>query len=110
MAPGVSWGGAGGWISSPPMRTITRVLTTTGALLAVVLTVVLTAGPALATESGAAGGAGEPSKLQLPDNPHDRVGLILLALGGLAGLVAAVNAINQLRGRRPRATGEWRWR
>lgn len=87
--------------------------------LAVVLTAVLLAaalavGPALATEGGGgetgAGESGETTKIQLPQSAHDRVGLILLGLSGAAVVIAGANAISQLRGRRPQATGEWRWR
>lgn len=93
-------------------------MSTTKRLLLVVTAVLLSAalavGPVLATEGGGGGGAGdeagETTKIQLPESARDRVGLILLGLGGIAVVLAGANAISQLRGRRPQATGEWRWR
>jgi hypothetical protein len=83
----------------------------------------LVAGPVVAAEEPAGGEApaegedgdhgGEESeggKIQLAETPRDQVGLILL--GGLVvgGGLAAMNARRQLKGERPAATGEFRWR
>ena len=78
-------------------------ITRTVALLATVaLSLVLTAVPALATEA--------VEKITISENPHDRVGLIILGACGLFVLLALVNARKQLRGERSQADGEFRWR
>lgn len=80
------------------------------------LSLALLAGPALATEGGGgAGGGGEgagagTTKLQLPDNPRDQVGLIFLAFTIVGTLLALDNARRRLKGEGQRASGEWRYR
>lgn len=75
------------------------------ALLATTLafTVLLTAGPAFATE-------GERTKVELPKTPHDRVGLILLGVSVLVVIGMLDNMRRQLKGERRQADGKWRWR
>lgn len=79
-----------------------RVVLSTAALVVVML--LISTMPALATE----GGGGE--KVGLPTTPHDQVGLIILGGVGLAALAAGVNIWRQLRGERPQADGKIRWR
>lgn len=87
----------------------------------VLLVLGLAMGPAMATEgpaedqgtsqeAGEEAGGGERSKISFPDNPRDQAGLVILGIAGVFTALAAVNAVQQLRGRRPQATGEWRWR
>lgn len=77
------------------------------ALLAVgttaTLSLLLAAGPALATE-------GEHVKTTLPESQHDLVGLVLLVITGIAALAGLANARRQLKGERDQASGEFRWR
>lgn len=75
-----------------------------------VVSVALAVGPVVATEGGGGGGSGEPTKIQWPDNRRDQVGLVILGIAGGLTVLASVNAVQQLRGRRPQASGEWRWR
>lgn len=63
--------------------------------------------PADGTEAPAEEEARKPA---LADTPRDRVGLILLGLLALAGVLGLANARRQLKGERPQATGEFRWR
>jgi hypothetical protein len=89
------------------------------------LALTLVAGPVVAAEEPAGGeapaegedgevggedGESEGGKIQLAETPRDQVGLILL--GGLVvgGGLAVMNARRQLKGERPAATGEFRWR
>lgn len=86
------------------MQTLRTYLALTAAT---VLTLVLTALPALATEAT----TGEESgRIQIADDVHGWVGLFLIALIVLAGLAGLLNAIKQLRGERDQASGEFRWR
>lgn len=91
------------------------------AVAGVLLVLGLAVGPAMATEgtgqdqgttqeAGQEAGGGERSKISFPDNPRDQAGLVILGIAGVFTALAAVNAVQQLRGRRPQATGEWRWR
>lgn len=76
--------------------------------------------PVLAVEGGddaeqpaegeAEGEQGESERIPLAESPRDRIGLILLAALLLGGGLAVVNARRQLRGERPQASGEFRWR
>jgi len=82
----------------------------------------LSAAPALAAEEAPAegeeapadgGGHGEEEgggKIQLAEGPRDRVGLIVLGFLGAVTIGGALTASRQLRGKRPQATGEFRWR
>ena len=46
----------------------------------------------------------------LADNPRDRVGLLLLTALVVGGGLALANGRRQLKGERPQASGEFRWR
>lgn len=52
----------------------------------------------------------EPGRRALADTPRDRVGLLLLTAMVVGGGVALANARRQLKGERPQASGEFRWR
>lgn len=77
-------------------------------LSAAVLAMALAVGPAFAAAEG--DGGGEAEKIQLAQNQHEFVGLILLGFLAIGGLAALLNARKQLRGERKQATGEFRWR
>jgi hypothetical protein len=93
---------------------------------ATMLALTLVAGPALAVEDPAGGeeapaegeddgvvgehGEAEGGKIQLAETPRDQVGLILLAALLVGGGLAFGNARRQLKGERPTASGEFRWR
>lgn len=49
-------------------------------------------------------------KIQLAERPRDRFGLLLLGFLGAVTVLGAVTATRQLGGKRPQATGEFRWR
>lgn len=87
---------------APQTARLVRLALITMAVVVVVL--LLTTFPALATEGG------EVEKVGLPQTPHDQVGLIILGGAGLAALAAGVNVWRQLRGERPQADGKIRWR
>lgn len=59
-------------------------------------------------ESGESGGEGE--RVPIAETPRDRIGLILLAALILGGGLAVANGRRQLKGERPQASGEFRWR
>jgi hypothetical protein len=52
----------------------------------------------------------EDGKIALAETPRDRIGLILLGALLAGGWFAATNARRQLKGERPQASGEFRWR
>jgi hypothetical protein len=85
-----------------------RKLTTLAAALLVALTIGV--GPAVAADDDGGGGSGERERIQLAETPRDQLGLLLLGALGAGGALALVNARRQLRGERPQATGEFRWR
>jgi hypothetical protein len=105
------------------MDALKKMLLLVGATL-VALTLV--AGPALAVDDPAGGedapvedeggdivgehGEAEGGKIQLAETPEDVVGLLLLALLVVGGGLAFANSRRQLRGERPTASGEFRWR
>lgn len=93
-------------LRSRPMNA--RLRTAVTLLATVAMTLALTVGPALATESAPAGGEG--GKVPLPETAHDRVGLIILGITALFALAALGNAVKQLKGSRPQADGRIRWR
>lgn len=55
-------------------------------------------------------GDSEDGRIPIAESPRDRIGLILLGALIIGGGAAAVNARRQLKGERPQATGEFRWR
>ncbi|WP_052666654.1 hypothetical protein [Nitriliruptor alkaliphilus] len=57
--------------------------------------------------AGAEEGSG---RIQLAERPRDRFGLLLLGFLGAVTVLGAVTATRQLGGKRPQATGEFRWR
>jgi hypothetical protein len=88
-------------------------------LAATALALSLSAAPALAAEDPVAedgeaisdeGAEEEGGKIQLADTPRDRVGLIVLGFLGAITVGAALTTNRQLKGERPQATGEFRWR
>lgn len=85
------------------LRALTLLLATVVAVFA------LAVGPAVAASEG--GGTGEENgKISLPQTQHDRVGLIILGIGGVFALGALANASRQLKGSRPQTDGRIRWR
>ena len=99
---------------SQPARTWMLACT---ALLALVLLAVPAlavdddAAPALAAEQPVGEEEAEgDGRIQLAETPRDRLGLVLVATLFVGGGLAAANARRQLKGERPQATGEFRWR
>jgi hypothetical protein len=83
----------------------------------------LSAAPAFAAEDVVSDGGAEAEeqeagqaeeegsgKIQLAERPRDRVGLILLGFLGATTALGVVTMNRQMRGKRPQATGEFRWR
>jgi hypothetical protein len=105
------------------MDALKKMLLLVGATL---LALSLVAGPALAAEEPGGGeeapiegeddgivgehGDAEGGKIQLAETPRDQVGLILLGALLVGGGLAFANARRQLKGERPTATGDFRWR
>jgi hypothetical protein len=83
---------------------------------AAMLSLALVAGPAFAVEGEAdtttteAPAEEDSGRIQLTETPRDRVGLLLLGALVVGGGLAWANARRQLKGERPQATGEFRWR
>ncbi len=85
---------------------------------ATVLGLTLSAAPALAAEDVVSEGGEEAAeaeaegggKIQLAEGPRDRVGLIVLGFLGAITVGGGITAARQLRGQRPQASGEFRWR
>ncbi|MFO7778912.1 MAG: hypothetical protein R6V28_11210 [Nitriliruptoraceae bacterium] len=55
-------------------------------------------------------GESESGRRPLADSPRDRLGLLLLAALVIGGGAALANGRRQLKGERPQASGEFRWR
>lgn len=55
-------------------------------------------------------GEGEGERVPIAETPRDRIGLIFLAALILGGGAAVANGRRQLKGERPQASGEFRWR
>jgi hypothetical protein len=55
-------------------------------------------------------GETESGRRALADTPRDRVGLLLLAALFIGGGLALANGRRQMKGERPQASGEFRWR
>ena len=52
----------------------------------------------------------EAGRIPIAETPRDRIGLIMLGALIIGGGAAAANARRQMKGERPQATGEFRWR
>jgi hypothetical protein len=103
------------------MDAFTKLIRLTGAA-AIALT--LSAGPAVAAEDAPAedvpaegeeavedaSGEEEGGRIQVADTPRDRVGLIVLGFFAAVAAGGAVTVSRQLKGARPQADGEFRWR
>lgn len=101
------------------MRTYRKLTSLAGAA---VLAVALSASPVLAAEEPVeaeteeevaeeeATTAEEPGKIQLTETPQDRVGLLILGFLGAITVGGGITAVRQIGGKRPQATGEFRWR
>lgn len=61
-------------------------------------------------EADVAEEADDNGKIAVAETPRDRIGLIFLGALLAGGWFAAVNARRQLKGERPQASGEFRWR
>lgn len=61
-------------------------------------------------ETGEETGEEETGRPALAETPRDRVGLLLLAALVVGGGLAIANGRRQMRGERPQASGEFRWR
>lgn len=78
---------------------------------------VLLVGPVAAVEDAPDDAAEEPAadeaddgRIQIAETPRDRIGLIFFGALIIGGGAAAANARRQMKGERPQATGEFRWR
>ncbi len=85
-------------------RTFTRKLATV--LCAAALAMLLMAPAAVAAEPA----GGDDHRIVLAETPRDRLGLLLLGALIVGSGAALANARKQLRGDRPQASGEFRWR
>lgn len=63
-----------------------------------------------AEEVGPATEEAGSDKIQLAEGPRDRVGLMVLGFLGAITIGGALTMTRQLSGKRPQATGEFRWR
>lgn len=63
-----------------------------------------------AGDEGAGEHGSEPDKITLASGPRDYVRLLLLGVLLVGGGLAVGNARRQLKGDRPQASGEFRWR
>jgi hypothetical protein len=96
------------------MNVTSKLLRSSAAALAAIF---LVAGPVSAVEEAPADtGAEAPAeedeggKIQIAATPRQQLGLVFLGALGLGGALAFGNARRQLKGERPQATGEFRWR
>lgn len=67
----------------------------------------LSVGPVLAAEET---DPDEDHRAQLAETPRDRLGLLLLGSLVVGGGLGLANSRRQLKGERPQASGEFRWR
>lgn len=84
---------------------------------AMVMALSLVAGPALAVDEPVDDAPAEAPaedegdhRVAIAETPRDRLGLLFLGALVLAGGLGVANARRQLRGERPTASGEFRWR
>jgi hypothetical protein len=107
------------------MDALKKMLLLVGAAL---LALTLVAGPVVAAEDPAGGeeapaeggegegevvgehGEAEGGKIQLAETPRDVIALLFLGALLVGGGLAFANGRRQLRGERPTASGEFRWR
>ena len=68
------------------------------------------AAPAEAPAAEEAPAGSEGGRRPIADTPRDQLGLILLGALLAGGGLAVANARRQLRGERPAADGQFRWR
>jgi hypothetical protein len=83
--------------------------------LVALLALTLLAVPALAVDDPVDGAVvetveGDEGRPALAETPRDRVGLLLLTALVVGGGLALANGRRQLKGERPQASGEFRWR
>ncbi len=71
----------------------------------VLMTMVISAMPALATE-----GAEEGKSQLITRSLHHKVGAVILFVFAMLAVFAFANAVQQLRGKRDQADGRFRWR
>jgi hypothetical protein len=93
-----------------PMDALRKLTLLVGAITVALL---LFAGPALAVEDDATEAPAtqdEGGRIEIAETPRDRLGLILLGVLVAAGGLALANGRRQLKGDRPQASGEFRWR
>lgn len=91
-------------------------------MAAAVVAVALAAGPTVGaedapeqtpeqtSEQAPAGEEDEGHRRPIAETPRDRLGLLLLGSMVAGGGLAWINARRQLRGERPQASGDFRWR
>ena len=98
------------------MNVTSKILRSSAAALAAIF---LVAGPVSAAEEAPAEtgeeapaeeGAEEGGKIQIAETPRQQLGLVFLGALLVGGGLALANARRQLKGERPQATGEFRWR
>lgn len=99
------------------MNVTSKLLRSSAAALAAIF---LVAGPVSAAEEAPADTGEEApaddhaeeggGKLKIADTPRQQLGLVFLGALGVGGALAFANARRQLKGERPQATGEFRWR
>lgn len=85
---------------------------------ATLVALTLVVGPAFAVDEPADEPAGTEAqaddeagrRIAIADSPRDRLGLVFLGALVVAGGLGAANAWRQLKGERPSASGEFRWR
>ena len=86
------------------MNTIRKLTLLIGAAAAALT---LSVGPVFAAEETE---SGEDHRTQLAETPRDRLGLLLLGSLVVGGGLGLANSRRQLKGDRPQASGEFRWR
>lgn len=99
------------------MNVTSKILRSSAAALAAIF---LVAGPVSAAEEAPAetgeeapaeeGAEEEGGKIQIAETPRQQLGLVFLGALLVGGGLALANARRQLKGERPQATGEFRWR
>lgn len=88
-----------------PMNAIRKLSLLIGAAAAALT---LSVGPVFAAEQTETDG--EDHRTALAESPRDRLGLLLLGSLIVGGGLGLANSRRQLKGERPQASGEFRWR